>query len=115
MLIAIDSIITLGIELAIRSINASSGRDATSVIAKSERGEHRRVSAPFKNVSERNNTLHVFNTNYETRNNIPDEISELSVPGTHFDRQPHTHHTTASKLSKNQKEFKIGYIFLYTL
>ena len=30
--------------------------------------------------------------NDETRHNIPDEISELSVPRTHFDRQPHIHH-----------------------
>ena len=35
-----DSIITPKIELAIRSINASSGRDETSVMASSERGEH---------------------------------------------------------------------------
>ena len=39
-LIAIDSIIAPKTELAIRSINASSGRDATSVTANSERGEH---------------------------------------------------------------------------
>ena len=31
--------------------------------------------------------------NDETRNIIPDEASQLSVPGTHFDRQSHTHHT----------------------
>ena len=30
--------------------------------------------------------------NDETRHNIPYEISELSVPRTHFDRQPHIHH-----------------------
>ena len=93
ILAAIDSIITPKIELAIRSINASSGRDATSVIAYSERGEHIGISASFENVSEWNNMLHVFNTNDETRINIPDEVSELSVPGTHFDRQPHTHHS----------------------
>ena len=75
------------IKLAIRSINASSGRDVTSVMANSESGEHIGITAPF----ERNNTLHVFNTNDETRPNIPDEVSELSVSGTHFDRQPHTH------------------------
>ena len=93
ILATIDSIITTKIELAIRPINASSGRDATSVMAYSERGEHIGISAPFENVSERNNTLHVFNTNDETRINIPDEVSELSVPETHFDRQPRTHHS----------------------
>ena len=30
----------------------------------------------------------------ETRKKIPDEVSELSVPGTHFDGQPHIHHNT---------------------
>ena len=39
-LTAIDSIITPKIELTIRSINASSGRDATSVTTNSGRGEH---------------------------------------------------------------------------
>ena len=34
----------------------------------------------------------MFNTNDETRNKIPDEVGELSVPGTHLDRQAHTHH-----------------------
>ena len=49
-LTAIDSIITPIIELAIRSINASSGRDATSVMATSERGgDHIGITAPFEN------------------------------------------------------------------
>ena len=97
-LTAIDSIIAPKIELAIRSMNASSRRDATSVTANSERGEHIGITAPFENVSERNNTLHVVSTNDETRNNIPGEVSELSVQGTHFDRQPHTHHTRKSQI-----------------
>ena len=92
MLTAIDSITTPKIELAIRSTHASCGRDVTSVMASSERGEHIGISAPSENVSERNNTLHVFNTNDETPNNIPDEVSELSIPGTHLDhRQSHSH------------------------
>ena len=49
-LTAIDSTITPKIELAVRSINASAGRDATSVMASSEHGEHKRVTAPFENV-----------------------------------------------------------------
>ena len=28
----------------------------------------------------------------ETRNNVPDNVSELWAPGPHFVRQPHTHH-----------------------
>ena len=39
------------IELAIRSKNASSGRDATSVTANSERGEHVGFSVSFENAS----------------------------------------------------------------
>ena len=93
MLAAIDSFDAPKIEFAIRSINASSLQDTTSVTANSENGEHIGISASFENVSEKNNTLHVFNTNDETPYNIPDEVSELSVPGTHFDQQPHTHHS----------------------
>ena len=39
ILTAIDNIVAHKIELAIRSINASSGRDVTSVTANSERGD----------------------------------------------------------------------------
>ena len=94
LLTTIDSNITPGTELAVRSKNASFGRDATSVIANPERGGHVGITASFENVSEKNDTLHVSNTNDETRKSIPEEVSELSVPRTHFDRQPHTHHNT---------------------
>ena len=40
ILTAIVNIVTPKIELAIRSINASSGRDGTSLTPNSERGEH---------------------------------------------------------------------------
>ena len=65
-LTAIDSIVAHEIELAIRSMNASSGRDATSVLASSELGEHIGIAAPFENVSEKNNTQHVLNVIDET-------------------------------------------------
>ena len=67
-----DSNITPKIDLAIRSINASSGQDVTSVSANSDRGRHIGIPVPFVNVSKRNNTLHLFNANDETRSNIPD-------------------------------------------
>ena len=92
ILTAIDNIVAPKIELSIRSINASSGRDVTSVSANSERREHVGINASFENASENNNTLGVTNVNDETRLNMQDEVSELSVPGTHFDRQSHTHH-----------------------
>ena len=71
ILTAIDNIVAPKIELAIRSINASSGRDATSVSANSECREHVRINTTFKNASENNNTLGVSNVNDETRHNIP--------------------------------------------
>ena len=79
ILIALVSMNSPEIELAIMSINASSGRDATSFMANSERWERIGITARFENASERKHTVHVFNTNDETRNNFPDEVSEMSV------------------------------------
>ena len=92
ILAAIDNLVAPKIELAIRSINAYSGRDVTSVSVNSERRERVGINASFENASRNNDTLDVSNVNDETRHNIPDEVSELSVPETRFDRQAHTHH-----------------------
>ena len=92
ILTAVDNIVAPKIELAIRSVNASSGRDATSVTANAERGEHVGITPLFENASGNNNVLRISNVNDETRNNIPDEVSELSLPETYFDQQTHTHH-----------------------
>ena len=92
ILTAIDDIVAPKIEFAIRALNASSGRDATSVSANSERREHVGINTSFENASGNNNTLGVSNVNDDTRHNVQDEVSELSVPETHFDRQAHTHH-----------------------
>ena len=91
ILVDIENIVAPKIEVAIRSINASSARVVTNVTANSERGEHVGINAPFESASENNNIMHVSNVNDETRHNILDEISELSVPETRFDRQAHTH------------------------
>ena len=93
ILTAIEDIVAPKIELAIRSINASSGRDVTSVTANSERGERVGINASFENASENNNTLRVPNVNDETRLSIPDEVIEFSVPETRFDWQPPTLHS----------------------
>ena len=106
ILTAIDNIIAPIIELAIRSTNASSGRDVTSVSVNSERREHAGINASFENASENNNTLSVTNVNDETRHNIPDEVSESSVPGTPFDRQPQTHHMVTG--AKERHDMLIG-------
>ena len=101
ILTAIDNIVTPKIELAIRSINASSGLDATSASAGSERREHVGINASFGNASVNDNTLGVSNVNDETRHDIPDEVSELSVPETRFNRQPQTHHTWSLPYKKS--------------
>ena len=101
ILTAIENIVAPKIELAIRSINASSGRDVTSVIANSERGERVGINASIKNASENNNTLHVPSVSDETRLNIPDEVGELSVPETRFDRQPQTPHMVTGAKEQN--------------
>ena len=98
ILTAIDNIVAPKIELAIRSINASSGRDVTSVCANSQRSEHVWINASLENASGNNSTRGDSNANDETRHNIPDEVSELWVPETHFDRQPHTHHISNLRL-----------------
>ena len=66
ILTAVDNIVAPKIELAIRSISASSGWDATSVTAKSERGEHVGISASFENASGNNKVLYFSNVNDET-------------------------------------------------
>ena len=92
ILTAIDNIVAPKIELAIRSISASSGRDVTSVSVNSERREHAGINSSFENASGNNATQVISKVNDETRRSITEEVSELSVPETHFDRQPHTHH-----------------------
>ena len=58
-LTAIDNIITPKIKLVFRSMNTSTERDATSITANSERGEHIGITASFENVSITNNTSSV--------------------------------------------------------
>ena len=50
ILTAIDSIAAPKIKLAVRSTNASSGGDPTSVTANSQLGEHVGITAPFENA-----------------------------------------------------------------
>ena len=108
ILTAIDNIVAPKIELAIRSINASSGRDVTSVAANSECGEHVGIIASFENASGNNNILHASIVNDETLHKNLDEISELSFPETQFDRQAHTHLTRiAQPIERTMWMFRI--------
>ena len=59
---AIDNIITPGIEVAVRSKNASSGRDAASVAVNSK-SEEGIGTTSFEIASERNNTSHELKSN----------------------------------------------------
>ena len=62
------------------------------MFANSERRDRVGINASFENASKYNDTLNASNVNDKTRHNNPDEVSELSVPQTHFDRQTHNHH-----------------------
>ena len=112
ILTAIDNIVAPKIELAISSINACSGRDVTNVTANSEPGERVEINAPFENASENNNIVHISNVNDESPHNIPDEVSELSVPETRFGRQTHTHHIVTGQTAQTKQipEFLTGCI-----
>ena len=92
ILTAIVSIVSLKTESAIKSINESFGRNATSVTANSERWELVRITAPFENASENNIVLNISNVYDETPNIVPDKVIDFSVPETRFVRQLHTHH-----------------------
>ena len=112
ILTAIDNNVAPEIELAIRSINTSSGRDVSIVTANSERGDYVGINTSSENASGNNNTLHVSNVKDETRHNIAEEVSELSVPETHFDRQAHTRHMVTGQTAQTNQipEFLTGHI-----
>ena len=100
ILTAIDNIVTPKIELAIRSINASSGRDVTSASGNSERREYEGINASFENASANNRTLGMANTNDEARHDFHDGVSELPVLEAQFDRQLPTHHMPSGASSE---------------
>ena len=80
--------------------------------ASSERRERVGIDTSSENASGDNNTLGVSNVNDETRPNIPDQISELSVPETHFDLQANTHHMVTRQTAQTIQilEFLTGRI-----
>ena len=75
----------------------------TSVTATSGLGKHVVINDFFEKASGNNNILHVSNVNDETRHNIPGEVSELSVPETHFDRQAHTRHMVTGQTARTNQ------------
>ena len=63
-------------------------------------------------ASGNNSILNVSNVDDETRNDILDKVSELSVPKTRFDRQTHTHHMVTGQTAQTNQipEFLTGRI-----
>ena len=109
ILAAIDNIIAPKIELAIRSINASSERDATSVSALSERREYTGINASLENASVNNDTLGVTNINDETRCSFHDRVNGLSARGTQFDRRSPTHCMALGGSTETHHSYIIGF------
>ena len=60
-------------------------------MANSKHVEYIGISRTFEDVCGMYNTLHMPNAKDGTRNEISDEVSELSVPGKQLDQQPQTH------------------------
>ena len=114
ILTAIDNIVTPKIELAIRSINASSGRDVTSASGNSERREYEGINASFENASANNRTLGMANTNDETHHDFHDGVSELPVLEAQFDRQLPTHHMPSGASSEVHHSYH-RYIFRHPI
>ena len=63
----VDNFITPGFELAVGSMNASSGQDITSVIANSDGEARVGITASSENVSDSNNIFHEFNISDDYR------------------------------------------------
>ena len=100
-----DNSITPSTELAVRSMNASSGRDAACVTTISERREQVSVTATFEKVSDKNNMFHELNVSDETREYFLDRVSEFLVSRADLDRQSHTHHTSQDTTPRNLARF----------
>ena len=114
ILTAIDNIVTPKIELAIRSINASSGRDVTSASGNSERREYEGINASFENASANNRTLGMANTNDETRHDFHDGVSELPVLEAQFDRQLPTHHMPSGASSEVHHRHAVMFVMHFS-
>ena len=92
ILAAVNSIVTLRVELAVRFLKASFGQDFANVMAISEREEQPGVRAVFQDASDRIDTFHEFHLTDETRGCNLGKLSELRFSRKHFDQQSDTHH-----------------------
>ena len=101
---AIDINITPKISRQIK--NCVLWTDAAGVSKNWERGERIGIVASFEYSSDKQNTIQELDANDETRRNIPREVRKLSVPATHFDRRPHTHHMVADQTIRTNQIFE---------
>ena len=67
LLTAMDNIIIPRIELAVRSMKASSGQDIASVTTNSESSEQLEISFPYSSLSDRKSFFSQLNSTDETR------------------------------------------------
>ena len=102
ILMAIDNIIAPKIQLVVRSINGSSGRDMASTRTKSKRKERVGIIATFETASENNIVLHASNMTHETLNTNPDEVNEVLVSGKRLTGN-HTLMTSSNATNHNLK------------
>ena len=101
ILTALDSFTIPRIELEVRSINASSGRDAASLTVNTEREEGTCLIAYFEDLSEGNEAFHKSNAIDRTRGDIAHEATEASV--SFFDRQSHTYYIVSGNFEYDIK------------
>ena len=93
VLAAMDSTEIFTVELALKSVNASSGRGPSSVLLDSGwRGSSQNIEGLPMNTSSRLDSNTELSRNDETRDKITLKASELSVSGKNFTRQSHIHH-----------------------
>ena len=86
--------------LAVRSINALSGRDVDSVPANVKRWEQIEKSAPYGNVSNRSSTFRKLNLTDEIRGYNPDKVNEFLASEARSDRQQQNHHNCRTQMER---------------
>ena len=93
-LLAIENLVIPRVELATKSINASSGRSVYGIVLDPDRKDFSGNTESLKMAASSSINSHKdLNRIDETRGNITIEGSDLLVNEKNFDRQTHTHHS----------------------
>ena len=94
ILSAMEGLVLPRVELAMKSVNESSGLDSESVVLDPDlRNFSGNIESLQMAASSRMHSITDLNKIDETRGNITVEASELSVNEKNFDQQAHTHHS----------------------